>query len=137
MIEFNIVEDTSDDKYQEYIRLYNKGLKVREIGEKLDVSSGRLTTFYKHAIEEGLIQPRNNKGNNKPRFKPKYYNRNSNGFYTVYSPKRNNSKRSNFGTYPSEDEAKYVVEELKKVNWNRRCLRNIQLRAMELYPIDD
>lgn len=136
-MEFNIIEDTSDDKYQEYVRLYNKGLKVREIGEKLDVSSGRLTTFYKHAVEEKLIQPRNNTEHTKPMFKPKYYNRKKNGCYTVYSPKRNNNKRSNFGTYPSEAEAKYVVEELKKVNWNRRCLRNIQLRAMELYPIKD
>lgn len=134
MVEFNIIEDTSKDKYIEYIELYNAGLKVREIGEILNVSPGTLTTYYNHACDDDLIIPRKCNKSKKEKFlKPKYYCKNNKGLYKVYSPSIRNSKQYTFGCYTSEAEAKFVVEELKKVNWNRRCLKNIQIKAFEKF----
>ena len=133
MVEFNIIEEKTDDKYIDYVELYNEGLTLKNICEKLSISMNNCNTFYHHAINEGLIEPR--KTRKKTRKKPKYYNYNiKGGYYAVYSPLIN-GKQNNFGIYNTEEEAKFVVEELKKVNWNRKCLKNIRLKAMELFPL--
>ena len=134
MVKFNIIENASDDRYLKYVELYNDGLKVREIGEILDISPSTLTTYFNHARDDGLITPRKIPRKKSSIFlKPKYYCMIKNGFYKVYSPTINRSRQSNFGVYTSEAEAKYVVDELKKVNWNRRCLKNIQIKAAEIF----
>ena len=134
MLEFNLVEDTSQDKYLEYIELYNKGLTIKRISEELKISMGKCNTFYHHAVDDGLIKPRKTKKDKKTISKPKYYNYNPKCGYSVYSPINITGKQKSFGTYETEEEAKFIVEELKKVNWNSKCLRNIRLKAMELFP---
>ena len=133
MVEFKFVEDKSEDKYLDYVELYNEGLSIKRISEELDVSIGKCNTFYHHAVHEELIKPRKAKTDKKTICKPKYYNYNPKCGYCVYSPLINGKQKS-FGTYKTEEEAKFIVEELKKVNWNSKYLNNIRLKAMELFP---
>lgn len=138
MLEFKIVEDKSEDKYHDYIDLYREGMTIRKIAEKLQISLNKCSTFYKHAVDDGLITPRKPEKQTKKQETdnaPKYYHFNKKGgYWVVYSPLTKSRKQKHFGTYNSEEEAQYVVYELKKVNWNRKCLKNIQLKAMELFP---
>lgn len=123
MVVFNMVEKDSQDKYLEYIRLYNKGVLLKEIEEKLDVSHNTLNTYYKYAYREGLIKPRITKG--------KFYTKVKNG-YMVYHKNRD-GKQINYGVYETEEEAQFIVEELKKVGWSKKSLKNIQLKAYQKY----
>lgn len=123
MVVFNMVEKDSQDKYEEYIELYNKGVLLKEIEEKLDISHNTLNTYYKYACREGLIKPRITTG--------KFYTQVKNG-YMVYH-KNKDGKQINYGVYETEEEAQFIVEELKKVRWSKNSLKNIQLKAYQKY----
>lgn len=133
MVKFRIVKDTSNEKYPEYVELYNKGVTVKEISEKLGVSEKKCYTFYRYALSDGLIEPRRTNKNKKTKiFKAKYYSYKAGLGYNVYSPSAN-GKKTDFGYFQTEKEAKFIVEELKKVNWNKKYIDEIRLKAKDIF----
>ena len=56
--------------------------------------------------------------------KPKYYYWDNNQ-QMYHIMKKKNGKMVNFGYYPSEDVAKFIVKELVKCNWQKSYLPNI------------
>lgn len=62
---------------------------------------------------------------------PKYYSYDKKGknFRVLKSI---NKKQMNFGAYDTEEEAKLIVEELKKVNWDIRQLHEVKNKVKEL-----
>lgn len=121
MVNVRVIENGYDypDK-MEVIRLYREGLSMKKIGELLDVNVGKVRRMLHEARDKGEVEIRPNCGVN-PR---NYWFNKHNGKYHVY--KHINGKSRQFGTYSDEATAKKVVEELRKVNWDKDCLKDIK-----------
>lgn len=130
---FKVVEgelDTYWDNYEKFIELYNENsIPVKKIKEDLELSPKKYMRYRERAIEENRLnfdtrQPIYTRKNNMGcYYKPKYYSKTKEGRFKVF--KMLNGKSVNYGTYSSEDEAKMVVGELKKLDWDKKQLGNI------------
>lgn len=145
MVNFKIVENPMPvylEKYEEFIELYNdKSITIREILKILGWSSKSFEMAKKNALAEGRIKLRRPctswskvKKIKKP---PKYYSYDKNA--KKYAVKKSVYNRDTgrvgyvyYGLYSSEDVAKLIVEELKKVDWDKSKLEDIKLSVGEL-----
>lgn len=126
MVNVNIIENGYDypDK-MEVIRLYREGLSMKRISELLDVNVQKVRRMLHEAKDKGEVEIRPSYSVN-----PKnYWFNKHNGRYHVY--KQINGKSRQFGTYSDEATAQRVVEELRKVNWDKDCLKDIK-KKLEL-----
>lgn len=121
MVNVRIIENVQEDpEEREVVRLYREGLSMKKIGELLDGSETWVRRILYEARDNGEVEIR-------PRYSvnPKnYWFNKHNGKYHVY--KQINGKSRQFGTYSDEATAKKVVEELRKVNWDKDCLNDIK-----------
>lgn len=121
MVNVNIIENGYDypDK-MEVNRLYREGLSMKRISELLDVNVQKVRRMLHEARDKGEVEIRPSYGVN-----PRNYCFNKhNGRYHVY--KQINGKFRQFGTYSDEATAKKVVEELRKVEWDKSQLQRIK-----------
>lgn len=111
MVNFKIIEnDYDDDKYGEWVELYNRGVPMLEMQKVLGINSYKYRKFRKQALSEGKVKDR------KSQRKPKYYYRTRHGTFIVN--KRNKRGQTvHYGTFKTEAEAEARVKELKKNNW--------------------
>ena len=115
-VNFNIVENDYSSKYDEFVKLYNDySVDVRTIKQKI---GGTYSKLRKEALDNGDIKqrPYNIKRTN---YKHYHFDKNMQKFRVR---KVKNGKYMSFGFYDTEEEAKQVVEELKKVDWDKRRL---------------
>jgi hypothetical protein len=141
MVSFRVIENSSPaymEKYEEFIKLYNNPeITVEEIRKQLGWRTKIYNDARKKALEENRIIDRrspnsikNCKGRPvKPKHQPKhyYYDRWHDTFVIV---KRYYINKKDvvvyYGRYKREDTAKEVVEELKKVDWDKTKLQEIK-----------
>lgn len=69
-----------------------------------------------------IVEPEIEQTSNKLE-KPKYYHKNPYGTFTIH--RRNGGDYRYFGTYPTEDIAKAVVDKLWEYGWNKDLLPRI------------
>lgn len=113
LVNFRIVENDYGDReseFQEWVRLYNTGMLVKDINQKLKLSAYMYKKYRSRALQEGLIKDR------RKEYQPRYYYKNNKGKYMVRR-KNQEGKIIYYGTYKTEKEAKARVDELKKNNW--------------------
>lgn len=121
LVNVQVIENAPDDpEEQEVVRLYREGLSMKKIGELFDGSETWVRRILYEARDNGEVEIR-------PRYSvnPKnYWFNKHNGRYHVY--KQINGKSRQFGTYSDEATAKKVVEELRKVEWDKSQLERIK-----------
>ncbi len=121
MVNVRIIENVQEDpEEREVVRLYREGLSMKKIGELLDGSETWVRRILYEARDNGEVEIR-------PRYSvnPRnYWFNKHNGKYHVY--KQINGKSRQFGTYSDEATAKKVVEELRKVEWDKSQLQRIK-----------
>lgn len=142
MVRFKIVENSPPayaEKYEEFIELYNNpDIIVEDIRLKLGWRTKIYNDARRQALKEGRIKDRRtrkmlkNRGRpRKPKYKPKYYT------YDRRTRKYRVSKRyyvdgkyhiTHYGGYRKETDAQKIVEELKKVGWDKSKLNEIKQR---------
>lgn len=115
-VNFRIIDGDYYSKYDNFVKLYNDlNYSVFEI--KKIIGNNAYERCRKEALENGDIQPRlhsqSKKNNN---YKYYHYDKDMNK-YRVRKVK--NGKYMSFGFYDTEEEAKQVVEKLKKVDWDK------------------
>lgn len=150
MVNFRIVENAPPsyvEKYDEFVELYNDhSVTVKEIGELLGWSTNVFEQAKEHALSEGKISLRKPYGNRgkwvKVRKVPKYYSYSKNsGKFTVkkhiFDEVVGESVLIYYGSYKRECVAKRVVEELKKVDWDKNKLDEIHSQIMLDYGFDE
>ncbi len=125
---FKIIENSPSiwDKEEEIIKLYNQGLLIKEISEKLNVSSPALSRVLKKLKSEGKIIPRDNRGKTKKKKRtPKYYHRtHPNGGFCICK------KRVHYGYVKTARQAERFVELLKECNWDKSQCQRIKEEVM-------
>ena len=141
MVKYRIIENPNPayyEKYDEFIELYNdRSITVDDIRRKLGWRTKVYNDARRQALREGKIIDRrspksikNCKGRPvKPKYQPKYYYfaRDVNKFIVkknYYIDKK--EVVVYFGRYDNEKVAQKVVEELKKVDWDKNELPNIK-----------
>lgn len=137
MTTFRIVEGGEykwHENFDEFVDLYNHSdLSVEDIRRSLDWNQRNLQQARVKARKEGLITPRRAKyprvrRNSKKYFTPpKYYSMDNSGKCAIR--KTVNGRLEYFGYY-SEDDAKKIVSELKKVNWDKNALEDIRKKVL-------
>lgn len=121
MVNVRIIENVQEDPERlEVIRLYREGLSMKTIGKMFGGSESWARRILHEAKDNGELEIRPSSGVNPKNY---CYNKNS-GRYNVY--KQFNGKNYSFGTYSDETTAKKVVDELRKVNWDKDCLKDIK-----------
>lgn len=139
---FRVVENPTPryvEKYDEFIRLYNESdLTVSEIKLELDWTASVYNQAKEKALSENRLNVRNPNykkriyNSSKPK-KPKYYSKNTYGKYVVvkrFYKGDNQTENLYYGTYKYEWQARRIVEELKKVNWDVNCLEDIRKKVV-------
>lgn len=121
MFNVRVIEKVQEDpEEREVVRLYREGLSMKKIGELLDGSETWVRRILHEARDNGKVEIRPSNGVN-----PKNYCYDKiSGKYKVY--KQINGKFCQFGTYSDETTAQRVVEELRKVDWDKDCLKEIK-----------
>ena len=143
MLNFKVIENsppTYMEKYEEFVRLYNdERITVEDIRKRLGWTMKVYSDAREQALSEGLIVDRRtenmkkNKGRpRKAKFVPKYYTYKKRvGKFQVSKRYYHNGEYYNvnyYGFYRNERDAQKIVEELKKVNWDKSKLGEIQKR---------
>lgn len=110
----------TEEDYQAFKQDYiHSTLSMNQLKEKHNVTSHNMRKSVSRIIKETGF--RRTSTTNRP---VKYYVKTRGGKYTVI--RKRNNKRTHFGTYDTEEEARKVVDELKKVNWDKNQLKEIQ-----------
>ena len=113
VVNFKVIENDYIDReseFQEWVRLYNSEMLVKDINKKLNVSPYMYKKYRKRALQEGLIKDR------RKEYKPKYYYKSNTGTYKVHH-RNSEGKIIYYGTYKTQKEAEARVDELIKNNW--------------------
>ena len=120
---FQFIEDSFDKDLVNFVEEYNKReLYVYEIRAKYGWSEHLYLKLRTEAVKQGLIKDvRYSCKKNQPK---NYYYHKSLGLYCVI--KNKNQERIYYGGYHTEEEAQFVIKELKKHNWDKSKLREIQ-----------
>ena len=119
MTNFKVIE--RDDSFYEdadkFIELYyDKTIKKPDILRKLNISEGQYRRLRKYCIEYKGLKAKQGEGN-------KYYTCVRDGVYHVR--KRIGRNDVSYGSYDTPEIAERIVEELIKVNWNKKKLKGI------------
>ena len=131
---FKIVEQESNNsKYEAFKDLYmNSGLIIKDIVKKVNIGNTTACRYANEVYREtgwrrSIVRraKAKKKENKKPRA-VKYYCRTRNGYFIV--EKWDKSRIVYYGAYRDEVTAKKVVEELKKVDWDKKELSAIKKR---------
>lgn len=123
MPNFNIIEgdDFFDSIHDEFLLLYNNGVKVSEIIERLNITTSQYHNFRRRLIRTGEIKTaRNPKAGKKKvqgfssRSNPKnyYYNRFARCYAIVHCEEY-------YGTFRDCGDAKKFVELMRECNWDK------------------
>lgn len=108
------------DDFPCFVELYrDSSVSVTKIREELCLSPGKYKNYLERAIDDGLVEYRRREFNN-------YHF--SDGFFNVQ--KYLNGRMVYFGRYATEEDARFVVSELKKCGWNKACLNEIKSRLL-------
>ena len=114
-------EGELQDRYNVFVDLYNNTkLKLYEIANHMDISLPLLNRLRKEAEKNGDIS----RLPQRSEYDYFYKCNDGSGKYVVL--KKIDGKMIYFGRYGSEDEAKKIVEELKKVDWDKSQLKRIK-----------
>ena len=116
-------EDSTNNIYNDFKSEYisNNGT-VQDLSVKYDVSISKAYKLINQIFEETGFRRRKT---NKKVYSPKYYCKPAySNNWRVF--KHMNNSTIYFGSYSSEDKAKYVVNELKKCNWDKSELERIK-----------
>lgn len=135
MVEFNIVEnfDILDTIGDDFLRLYNDGVKVKDICKELDISKNQFQNILRRYVREGKItKVRNpNAGQkrtilNRNQHNPKnyFYSRQYKGFIV-----RRKSKY--YGCFKEEKNAERFVELMRECDWDFERRKEIKKRVLE------
>ena len=136
MVSVKIIENPMPSylpKFEDFVDYYNNSdMTVLEIINLLGWNNGQYKKARKKAIEDGVLIPRTQhtaRRSKKTIRKPKYYVYHvSNHKYCIVKKIRN--KNVYFGQYDDESVTKKIVEDLKKVNWDKSLLPQIQSKYM-------
>lgn len=111
------------DLYDELVKLYNDGEKIKDILEKLGISYGVYYRLFKWAKSEGLIEPRSSGHckNNEKR-EPTHMSR-TNAYYGYYTIRYGGEYYCNVKGYGN---AVKVVERLKACGWDKSQAKEIK-----------
>ena len=111
------------DPYDELIKLYNDGERIKDILEKLGISYGVYYRLFKWAKSEGLIEPRGSgyRKNDEERA-PTHMSR-TNAYYDYYTISYNGEYYCNVKGYGN---AVKVVERLKACGWDKSQAKEIK-----------
>ena len=116
-VEFRVL-DGNEGYYEDFdcfVDLYKSDVSVNRIKDSLGLSPAKYKHYLERAVDDGLVALRVSSFNN-------YYY--SKGVYCVQ--KYLNGRMVYFGSYKSEDDARFVVSELKKCGWDKDCLDSIR-----------
>lgn len=147
MVNFRVVENPEPsyvEKYSLFVDLYNNmDISVVDIRKKLGWSTKVYTMARNKALAEGKIVDRktsmailNSSGRKKaePVLPKNYSFDKGSGKYLVkkriYDEGKGCMVSGYFGLYDNEEEAQLMVEELKKVGWNKDRLDEIKKRVL-------
>lgn len=128
---FNIVDGNDDCMIlvDEFARLYSdRSLNVPELCRVLGINRGEYRKLRRHCHDEGLIRFRN-----EGHLKRKKRNRTTHIYRTPYGyniKKTLDGKPVYYGTYRDYRDAERVVEELKRVDWDKSQLESIKRRVL-------
>ena len=114
------------EKYEDFVKLYNNHILVREILRILDISQSKYRRYYTLAKNQGDIIPRKQV---KRSTSGKYYYVNSEGKFVI--KRMFDNKLKYFGTYPTEEQAKLAVEIFELIGWNTDYLWNVKAQVLE------
>ena len=137
MVNFKIVENSLPvylEKYDEFIELYNDPeIPVEEIRRRLGWRTKIYGDARRKALSENKIQERRRsvgvgrpvKKKHEPRY---YYYDKTTGKFIIVKRCYDGEKDVviYYGRYDREDTVKKIVEELKKVNWDKSRLEDIK-----------
>ena len=127
MVTFNIVEGSSSDEFYPIYEKIKKDIKngstPADCRKKYNITLSRWGRFQRALIKDKIRPSRKEISKN-----AKYYTYNKIEGHWVVS-KTIDNRRVYFCSCVSEEQAKYVVKELKKCNWNKRKVKSI-LRKM-------
>ncbi len=148
MVTFRIVENAPPrylEKYDEFVELYNdESYTVKEVMDKLDWSHRIFEQAKKQALDEGLIKLRKpyDRGVRRMRKIYKYYSFDKcSGKFAVkksiFNENTGVSEVVYYGLYANEEVVKRVVDELKKVDWDKGRLEDIKCRVKEEFGLEN
>ncbi len=141
MVNFKIIENSPPvymEKYEEFIELYNdKNITVEEIRQRLGWRTKVYNDARNKALEENRIIDRRSKNSIenckgrpvKEKHIPKYYHYDRwYGKFVIVKKYYRDKKEvvSYYGCYNNEKVAQAVVNELKKVDWDKSKLKDIK-----------
>lgn len=114
-MKFRIIENYEKyyDKYEKFIKEYNKGTQIKEIQAKLKISNKKYRNYRIKAIEEKRIKER------KKLKKPKYYYKTRDNKYIITKRCPRTRKMEYYGTVATQKEAEQLVAKLKKNQWRK------------------
>lgn len=135
MTNFNVIErdDSFYNKADEFIKLYtNKKYDIKRICEKLNLTKSQYHRLRNYCVEFKNMPLKKKRRKRKVKKwgvdSPKNYCRTQYGTFLVY--KTRNGKQTGFGTYKTAGIAEAIVEELKKVDWDKKELKRIQKEVL-------
>ena len=127
---FRVIDGDDDylEKVPEFVEEYNRNyLTIPKLCEKLDLSTTEYRKLRKHCIEEDLITLRRRQ-NKKKNTTPKNYTTAIRGRHIYWRVYKNGVHYCNCKT---EKEAKEIVEQLKKCNWDINRINTIKESVCE------
>lgn len=131
MTTFNIIEGNStlefETNYPKIRQDVVNGMLIKDVMAKHNLTQGKWIKYRKELIREGIIKKRTFK---EAKF---YYYRKDIGKYIVM--KVVDGRKRFFGRYDSEKDAQKIVKELKKCNWDRNQLKEIQNKCIVNFTI--
>lgn len=133
MVNFTISESSNYHEFlDEFVKLYNDGVIAKDICEQLNLSKSNYKSYFKRAVEEGLITKRyhNRKmgKKNRARWKPKNYTHIERDYYRI-------SKRNKYVTsICGEERAKLFVELMNECDWDLNRIQEIKRRVYNAKP---
>ena len=111
--------------YQLFCKLYNEGIPTNDMQNQLGISKSKFWKFYHQAIENEEITPRKKRG---VKNQGKYYWK-KDGKYVVQ--KVVDGEVRYFGTYPTEEMAKFAVKLCKLLDWREEYSWSIREKVRE------
>ena len=127
MVNFNIIENSPSqwDKIDEVARLYNQGLPVKEIRERLDLGQAIYHKMLRVLVDEGKVIPRGKNYRPSKVKKPKNYYRHSvrGGFNISYYGEY-------YGYVKTEEQAKEFVRLMRECNWDKSKKAEVKRRVV-------
>lgn len=113
-------------EYSFFLALVNRSIKKDVIKQTMNLSEKNYKQLYKEVKMKGHL--------NKGVYKKYYYKEKDTGNFVVM--KTIDKKQRTFGKYNTEWKAMMIVEELKKVDWDRSQLNEIKRRVDDYFDYE-